>query len=145
MALHLEDIRKVGIQLQRELERDGSLRESLEMQVVVQRAVHTSSECEQQRASSDLARRIAQRPILILPLGGAMPEMRTPEQVPGLPAHSDVIRGQHAGIPGEKPMQLFGQDLSLRTTGERHAAAPQDEIGMWDATATIHGSTPCVQ
>ena len=79
MALHLEDIGKVRIQLQCELDRDRSLGKSLQMQVVVQRAVHTSSEREQQRAGSDLARRITQRPILILPLRGAMPEMRTPE------------------------------------------------------------------
>src|SRR5438128_676342 len=40
LALHLEDIGEVRIQLQRELDRDRSLCKGLQMQVVVQRTVH---------------------------------------------------------------------------------------------------------
>src|SRR5947209_10241804 len=145
LALHLEDIREVRVELQRELDIDGSIREGLQVQVVVQRTVHPPSECEEQRTSLDLAHRIAQRAILILPLGGAMPVMRTPEQAPGLAAYQDLVGGQHAGIPGEEPVQLFGQDLSIQSAGERHSAAPQDEGGLWDTTATVHRSAPRVQ
>ena len=61
MVAHLEDIREVRVELQRELNIDGSIREGLQVQVVVQRTVHPPSECEEQRTSLDLAHRIAQR------------------------------------------------------------------------------------
>lgn len=60
--------------------------------------------------------------------------------MPGLPAHQDLVGGQHAGIPGEEPVQLFGEYLSIQAAGERHAAAPQDEVGRGDARASVYGS-----
>jgi hypothetical protein len=79
LALHLEDIREVRIHLQRELELDRALRESLEVQVIVQRAVNTSSEPEQQCPIWYTHNRISQQTILKLPLGSTVSVLRAPK------------------------------------------------------------------
>jgi hypothetical protein len=121
--MHVEDVREVGIETERELDRERLIGERGERDVIVERAERAPAHPEVHRALRDLGARHSDQRVLHVPLRCRRIDPRPCDRTPCVARDAPFIGRQHSSVACEEPVELLGVQLTIDRAGQGDTAS----------------------